>query len=72
MGAANVKNKTPHATQNGGGSVQANTCPHAIRARVTLEPGLVALEYGCGTGLLSFALSPYLARITLADTSPGE
>lgn len=29
----------------------------AIRARVPLGPGLAALEYGCGTGLLSFPLS---------------
>ena len=30
-----------------------------------------ALEYGCGTGLLSFALRPGLGRVTLADSSPG-
>jgi ubiquinone/menaquinone biosynthesis C-methylase UbiE len=30
-----------------------------------------AFEYGCGTGLLSFALQPYLGHITLADSSPG-
>ena len=30
-----------------------------------------ALEYGCGTGLLSFALLPALGRVTLADSSPG-
>ena len=29
------------------------------------------LEYGCGTGLLSFALYPRLGRATLADSSPG-
>jgi ubiquinone/menaquinone biosynthesis C-methylase UbiE len=33
--------------------------------------GLRALEYGCGTGLLGFALQPALAHITLADTSQG-
>jgi ubiquinone/menaquinone biosynthesis C-methylase UbiE len=32
---------------------------------------MTALEYGCGTGLLSFALQPYLAHITLADSSAG-
>jgi ubiquinone/menaquinone biosynthesis C-methylase UbiE len=38
-----------------------------------LGPGPVArvLEYGCGTGLLGFALQPNLGHITLADTSPG-
>lgn len=33
--------------------------------------GLEALEYGCGTGLLGFALQPRLARVTLADSSQG-
>lgn len=32
---------------------------------------MTALEYGCGTGLLSFALQPYLGQITLADSSSG-
>jgi ubiquinone/menaquinone biosynthesis C-methylase UbiE len=32
---------------------------------------LTALEYGCGTGLLSFALQNEFASITLADTSQG-
>lgn len=42
-----------------------------IRDRVSLTPGMTALEYGCGTGLLSFALQPYLGHITLADSSSG-
>jgi SAM-dependent methyltransferase len=29
------------------------------------------LEYGCGTGLLGFALLPRVARVTLADSSRG-
>jgi SAM-dependent methyltransferase len=29
------------------------------------------LEYGCGTGLLGFALRPRVAAVTLADSSPG-
>lgn len=28
-------------------------------------------EYGCGTGLLSFYLQPYLKHITLGDNSDG-
>jgi len=43
----------------------------AIRQRVPLTPDWSALEYGCGTGLLSFALQANLGRITLADSSPG-
>lgn len=30
-----------------------------------------ALEYGCGTGLVSFCLQPFLKEITLADDSQG-
>ena len=30
-----------------------------------------AMEYGCGTGLLSFMLRPRLGEITLADVSDG-
>jgi ubiquinone/menaquinone biosynthesis C-methylase UbiE len=29
------------------------------------------LEYGCGTGLLGFALQPHVAQVTLADASEG-
>lgn len=43
----------------------------AIRNQVRLSPDLSALEYGCGTGLLSFALSRELGAITLADSSAG-
>jgi ubiquinone/menaquinone biosynthesis C-methylase UbiE len=42
-----------------------------IRAALPLSPQLTALEYGCGTGLLSFALRPQLGHITLADSSTG-
>lgn len=50
---------------------RARTVAEAIRNRVTLGPHMEALEYGCGTGLLSFALQPYLGHITLADSSEG-
>lgn len=42
-----------------------------IRNQVPLSPQMHALEYGCGTGLLSFALQPRLGRISLADSSEG-
>jgi len=42
-----------------------------IRNAVPLSTNMNALEYGCGTGLLSFALQADLGRITLADTSQG-
>jgi ubiquinone/menaquinone biosynthesis C-methylase UbiE len=43
----------------------------AIRAAVPVTPGTTALEYGCGTGLLGLALAPYLAHVTMADSSDG-
>jgi len=50
---------------------RARVVAEAIRAAVSLSPGMTALEYGCGTGLLSFALNQEFASITLADTSQG-
>ncbi len=54
-----------------GRAERAQTVADAIRARIPLTREMRALEYGCGTGLLSFALQPYLGRITLADSSTG-
>ena len=50
---------------------RARAVANAIRKAVPLSKEMSALEYGCGTGLLSFALQPYLGQITLADTSRG-
>ncbi len=50
---------------------RAQATAEGIRAAVPLNPRLTALEYGCGTGLVSFALQPYLGHITLADSSIG-
>ena len=50
---------------------RANAVAMGIRQRVALAPNMSALEYGCGTGLLSFRLSRELGSITLADTSEG-
>ena len=43
----------------------------AIRREVPFRPGMRALEYGCGTGLLGFALAPFPGELTLADASDG-
>lgn len=43
----------------------------AIGREVPLDPGMRALEYGCGTGQLSFALRSNLGPILLADSSVG-
>jgi ubiquinone/menaquinone biosynthesis C-methylase UbiE len=50
---------------------RARVVAEAIRAALPLTPDMTALEYGCGTGLLSFALQANLGQITLADTSQG-
>ena len=50
---------------------RARVVAEAIRAALPLSTDMTALEYGCGTGLLSFALQSELGQITLADTSQG-
>ncbi len=50
---------------------RAGAVAQAIRTQIKLTKNFKALEYGCGTGLLSFALQPYLGTITLADSAPG-
>ncbi len=43
----------------------------AIRRVIPLSRSMKALEYGAGTGLLSFSLRDALGPITLADSSAG-
>lgn len=50
---------------------RAQAVAAAIRREVPLTKQMTALEYGCGTGLLSFCLQPDLKHITLADSSAG-
>lgn len=50
---------------------RAQTVAEGIKSRIIITPEMNALEYGCGTGLLSFELQPVLSSITLADTSDG-
>ncbi len=50
---------------------RARVVADAIRNAIPLSTDMNALEYGCGTGLLSFALQSNLGQITLADTSQG-
>lgn len=44
---------------------------NAIRAAVPLHRQMSALDYGCGTGLLSFPLRHELGSILMADSSGG-
>ena len=50
---------------------RARAVAEAIRNAIPLTLTMTALEYGCGTGLVSFALQSNLGQITLADTSQG-
>ncbi len=50
---------------------RAEAVAAGIRQHVPLSPRMRGLEYGCGTGLLGFALQPDLGHITLADSSAG-
>ena len=50
---------------------RARSLADAIRKTIPLSDERKALEYGCGTGLLSFALQSDLGQNTLADTSQG-
>jgi len=50
---------------------RAETVAAAIRELVPLTPTTKTLEYGCGTGLLGFALQPAVGELVLADSSPG-
>ncbi len=50
---------------------RAQAVAQAIRQEVRFTTGMSAMEYGCGTGLLSFALQPFPGQLTLADSSTG-
>ncbi len=50
---------------------RARAVAAAMRQGIPLRHDWHALEYGCGTGLLSFALLSDFAQITLADNSTG-
>ena len=50
---------------------RAQAVADAIVRSVPLTSAMRAMEYGCGTGLLSFMLRPRLGEVTLADVSDG-
>ena len=50
---------------------RARVIADAIGREIPFNPSFTAMEYGCGTGLLSFLLKDRFARITLIDTSKG-
>lgn len=52
-------------------TLRTQAIAQGIRARIPLSRSMKALEAGCGTGLLSFALREELGTIVLTDTSEG-
>jgi SAM-dependent methyltransferase len=50
---------------------RAKAVANAILSGIPVRRDFRALEYGCGTGLLSFFLHPYISEILLADNSKG-
>ncbi len=52
-------------------TARAQAVAAAIRQAVAFAPGRRGLEFGCGTGLLSFALQAEFSAMTLADSSAG-
>jgi ubiquinone/menaquinone biosynthesis C-methylase UbiE len=60
-----------HWDADGAKVERARRVAEAIIEQAGPLDGLRVLEYGCGTGLLGFALQPHLAHITLADSSRG-
>lgn len=50
---------------------RAETIANAIRSQIPLSTNMSGFEYGCGTGLLSFALKDDLGALTMADVSEG-
>jgi predicted TPR repeat methyltransferase len=50
---------------------RASVVAARINELVRPTPETRVLEYGAGTGLLSFALKPYVGPITMADVSTG-
>jgi tRNA (cmo5U34)-methyltransferase len=49
----------------------ANAVAEAIARQIALTPAMDVLDVGCGTGLLTLALQPFVRRVTGADTSQG-
>ncbi|MBJ6727736.1 class I SAM-dependent DNA methyltransferase [Geomesophilobacter sediminis] len=43
----------------------------AITSRLPLTAGMTALDYGCGSGLVTLGLHGFVSRITGADSSQG-
>lgn len=50
---------------------RARVLAHAIADALPLDPGWTVLDYGCGTGQLTWHLGERVGHVTLADVSAG-
>lgn len=50
---------------------RATVISKEILKAIPISREQTAMEFGCGTGLLSFCLQPYFRQITLVDSSEG-
>lgn len=50
--------------------IRTEAIAKALLSAIEITPEMTALEFGAGTGLLSFALKDHFAEITLMDSSP--
>ncbi|HPR62677.1 MAG TPA: class I SAM-dependent methyltransferase [Thermoanaerobaculia bacterium] len=49
----------------------ARAVAEGIRRQIEIKPSWELMDYGCGTGLLSFEMAPYVATVTGVDSSEG-
>lgn len=49
----------------------ANNIALAISGQITLSPEMDIMDFGCGTGLLTFQLQPLVRSVTGVDSSQG-
>ena len=71
LDAAHFDSKARQWDENPVFRERAEKIANGIRAAVPLSRSMSALDYGSGSGLLSFPLKDELGHITLKDTSVG-
>ena len=49
----------------------AQDIAHSMIQEITLTPDMDILDFGCGTGLLTFALQPFVRSVAGVDSSQG-
>ncbi len=54
-----------------GSAQRAKAVAEEIRRRLPIRADMTALDYGAGTGLMAFALRPFVKSITAVDYSQG-